>query len=165
MSRGLPSTSGPRHAIVGSLALVYGTFLAYIALWPSPIDRPVSPLLGRVIEELHERGVPAFVNYGLIEFSANIALFMPVGILLGLVVPLRIWPLSLMLGPVLSVAIEVVQHTFLSARYATVSDVIANSIGATIGVLIAASARALIAERDQRVIERREALTALSRAT
>lgn len=143
--------------MVWSLAVIYGVFLAFVVFWPTPIDRPVRSLLDRVIEELHERGVPTFVDYSVIEFAANIVLFIPVGILLGLAIPVRWSILTLLLGPALSGSIEFAQSQLLDERYATVSDVIANSTGSTIGVLIALTLRALVATRDVRVIARYEA--------
>ncbi|MFT4230900.1 MAG: VanZ family protein [Microbacterium sp.] len=154
----LPRTSGVRHVIVGVLAVVYGSFLAVVAFWPSPVDRPVASLLERAIDELHERGVPSFVDYGFLESSANIALFVPVGLLLGLALPVRWWPGAVVLGPLLSMAIELAQGLFLSARYASWGDVLANSVGATIGVLLALTLRAVVALRDERVVARHEAL-------
>ncbi|WP_426323904.1 VanZ family protein [Microbacterium sp. E-13] len=157
MSERLPSTSGPRHAIIVAMMLVYGTFLAFVVFWPSPIDASVAGLLDRAISELHERGVPTFIDYGFIESFANMLLFVPVGFLFGLMVPLHWWPVALLLGPALSAAIEVSQHYLLAARYATVQDVISNSIGATIGVLAAVFIRAVVKARDEKVIERHEA--------
>ena len=160
MTSRLPSTSGPRHFLLWLLAIGYGTFLAFVVFWPSPVDRPVRGQLDRVIQELHERGVPGFVDYAFIEFTSNILLFVPVGLFFGLLFPLRWALVSLLLGPALSVAIEFAQRTLLEERYASVNDVIANSIGATIGVLIALTLRAVVRVRDDRVIERHEALAA-----
>lgn len=157
---GLPSTSGVRHALVWMLGVGYGIVLAFIVFWPSPVDRPVAGLLQRVIQELHERGVPSFVDYDFIEFSANIALFLPVGLFFGLAAPMRLWALAFLLGPALSAAVEFAQRMVLSERYATVADVVANSIGATIGVMCALAVRAAVAQRDDAVIARHEALTA-----
>ncbi|MGV9194703.1 VanZ family protein [Microbacterium sp. MC2] len=151
-----PSTSGPRHFLVRLLAVGYGGFVAFVVFWPSPIDRPVAGMLDRVIAELHERGVPGFVDYAFIEFSANVALFIPLGILFGLALPMTWWAVMLLLGPALSGFIELVQSVVLAERYASVHDVIANSIGATIGVLLALTLRAVVAQRDDRVIERWE---------
>lgn len=150
----LPSTSGPRHAIVAVLAIVYGTFLAFVAFWPSPVDKPVRSQLSRVIEELHERGVPTFVDYAFIEFSANVMLFVPVGLLFGLIIPMRWWLLALLAGPALSAAIEIAQGMLLDQRYSTVADVVANSLGSAIGVVLAVLLRAVVAARDEKVIER-----------
>lgn len=135
----------------------YGTFLAFVVFWPSPIDRPVESLLDRAIAELHERGVPGFVDYGFIESFANLLLFVPVGLLFGLMVSLRWWPIALLLGPALSASIEFTQRFLLEDRYASVNDVIANSLGATVGVLLAVLLRTVVAARDLRVIQRYEA--------
>ncbi|MDW4573873.1 VanZ family protein [Microbacterium sp. M3] len=153
----LPSTSGPRHAIIVMMALGYGIFLAFVVFWPSPIDAPVQGLLERAIAELHERGVPTFIDYDFIESFANILLFIPVGFLFGLMIPLRWWPIALLLGPALSAAIELAQRYVLDERVSTVQDVIANSIGSTIGVLIAVVIRAIVKARDEQVIARHEA--------
>lgn len=162
MTERLPSTSGARHALIAALAIGYGAFLAFVVFWPSPIDAPVEGLLDRVIAELHERGVPAFVDYALIEAFANIVLFIPVGLLFGLMIPLRWWPLALLLGPAVSVFIEVAQRYALEERYSSIQDVIANSIGATMGVFAAVILRAVVKARDERVIERHQALAHLS---
>jgi VanZ family protein len=154
----LPSTSGPRHAIIAVMLLCYGAFLAFVVFSPSPIDAPVEGLLDRAISELHERGVPTFIDYDFIESFSNVLLFIPVGFLFGLMVPFRWWPIALLLGPALSAGIELAQRYFLDARVSTINDVIANSIGATIGVLIAVVIRAVVKARDEKVIERHEAM-------
>lgn len=156
----IPSTSGPRHALIAFLAIGYGTFLAFVVFWPSPIDKPIASQLDRAIAELHERGVPAFVDYAFIEFTANVLLFVPVGILFALLLPLRYWALALLLGPALSAGIEVAQHFILEERYSSVYDIIANSIGATLGVILAVALRAVVNARDDQVIARHEALVA-----
>ena len=160
----LPSTSGPRHAIIALMAIGYGIFLAFVVFWPSPIDAPVQGMLERAISELHERGVPAFVDYEFIESFSNVLLFIPVGFLFGLMLPLRWWPVALLLGPALSGAIELAQRYVLDERVSTVHDVIANSIGATIGVLVAVVIRAVVKARDENVIARHEALLRASAA-
>lgn len=149
-----PSTSGARFALISLLAVGYGIFLAFVVFWPSPVDQTVEGLLERVIQELHERGVPGFIDYEFIEFTANIALFIPVGIFFGLLVPLRWWPVALLLGPALSGTIELIQKYLLDQRYSSIYDVIANSIGSTIGVLFAVTCWAIVRARDDKVIAR-----------
>ena len=153
----LPSTSGPRHILVWVLAVGYGAVLAVVAFWPTPIDQPVAGLLDRVIGALHERGMPAFIDYDFVEFVANVALFVPIGIAFGLALPTRWWLAMLLSGPVLSAAIEVAQRELLSERYASVADVVANTVGATLGVGVALAVRASVAYRDRRLIARYEA--------
>lgn len=158
----LPSTSGPRHALIAVLAVGYGAFLAFVVFWPSPIDKPVEGILDRAIAEMHERGVPAFVDYSFIESAANVLLFVPVGLLFGLIVPLKWWPVALLLGPALSGVIELAQRYLLDERVSTINDVIANSIGATIGVFAAVLLRAVVKARDDKVIERHDVMQAAS---
>ena len=126
-----PSTSGARRAIILVLAISYGIFLAFVVFWPSPVDRPVASILNRAIKELHERGVPTFIDYSFIEFSSNVLLFIPVGIVFGLAIPLRWWAIALIFGPLLSGAIELAQKVLLEDRYSSVYDVVANSLGAS----------------------------------
>lgn len=78
------------------------------------------------------------------EFLANIVLFVPLGLLVTIAWPrTRPWVVVL-LGLVLSVTIEAVQM-MLPSRFPTLSDVIANTVGAGVGWLIARTiARAVV---------------------
>ena len=135
-----------------ALAL-YVAFVLVITLTQSPIDKPFRHDLDRLLEELHERGLPGIVTYGLIEFASNIAMFIPIGFIAALLLPRRWWWLVLLIGPLFSVAVELMQRTFLPERYATFSDVLANSIGVLIGALLAVILRALVAWRDHLLID------------
>jgi len=154
----LPSTSAIRHTILWCAGLAYAGFLAFVVFWPSPIDAPIQGLLERAIQEMHERGVPAFVDYAFIEFMSNVVLFVPVGIIFGLLLPIRFWAIALMLGPLLSLGIEMAQKLLLADRYSSIYDIIANSVGATLGVMVATVLRAAVHARDEKVILRHEAL-------
>jgi len=54
----------------------------------------------------------------------------------------------------MSVAIELVQGAVLDARVSSAQDVLANSLGALLGILVALAIRAIVYERDQKVIAR-----------
>lgn len=162
MDRGLPSTSGVRWFFVWLLLLIFGVTAALVVFWPSPVDASIRHEIARVIEELHERGVPAFVNYEFIEFSANVVMFLPIGVVLGLALPVRWCVFAFVLGPAISAGVEYAQLNLLEARYASPYDVIANSIGATIGVVVALLLRGLVSLRDDKVIARYEAERRLS---
>ena len=69
------------------------------------------------------------------EVLANVALFVPVGFLLVLVLR-RVWP-AVALGVLGSVAIEMVQAAYLPLRVGTPDDVVHNAYGVVIGALIA----------------------------
>ncbi|TFD22102.1 VanZ family protein [Cryobacterium sp. TMS1-13-1] len=135
-----------RHTMLrraaGWLALAYLAALALIAFWPTPVDRGLHGSISSVVLWLRAHGVPAWLNYQSIEFSANIALFVPVGLLAVLLAGTRrYWIETLigtLIGTLISCTIELGQLVFLPERFATVNDVIANSLGALLGTLIAA---------------------------
>src|SRR5690606_12272950 len=76
------------------------------------------------------------LSYTVFEFLANIALFVPLGLLLVAALPRANAWVVLLLGYSSSATIELVQ-TLLPSRFPTLSDVIANTIGTAIGCVIA----------------------------
>lgn len=114
----------------------YGVVLAAIAFWPTPVDAGARPLL-RAVHSL----VPV-LTYARIEFAANVALFVPVGLLLTLVLHRRRW-LVLPVAFLMTVTIESVQAIALAARTPSVLDIVANTAGACVGMVCAALAEAV----------------------
>jgi glycopeptide antibiotics resistance protein len=121
-------------------------------MWPAPIDQGFNGSINRFLDVLHRNGVPPWFGYNKLEFSANILMFLPLGFLVAMILPAHFWWFALVICPALSVTIELTQGALLAARFATVSDVIANSIGALIGILFAIILRALFYRRDQKLI-------------
>jgi hypothetical protein len=70
----------------GLLAL-YVAALAFVAFWPTPVDRPIAGRLETVLFALHRSGLPELINYSFVEFASNILLFAPIGILAALAFP------------------------------------------------------------------------------
>ena len=118
------------------LMLVYLVALALIAFWPAPVDRDAHDALLAVIDWLQERGAPGWVRYSLVEFAANVVLFVPVGLFVMILAGPRGWWLAVLTGFAASCTIELGQLIFLPDRFATLSDVLANTIGATLGAVI-----------------------------
>jgi hypothetical protein len=114
----------------------YAAAVATVALWPTPVDRPVSGLLRRTLGRLHELGVPSWFDYSLVEFSANVAMFVPLGFLLAALVDRRLTWVAVAAASLVSVSIELAQWLLLPARFPAVSDVVANTMGAAIGALL-----------------------------
>lgn len=122
----------------------YSGFVAVIGLWPSPVDRPFDPALFRILAALKGFGVRPGDAYNVIEFTANVAFFVLPALLVVLIVGRPRWWIAPSVGLVCSIAIELAQHFLLPARFATIQDVIANTLGALIGTgigLLALSAR------------------------
>jgi VanZ family protein len=116
----------------------YTAAVGVIAFWPTPVDRPISALLRRVLNRLHDVGVPAWFDYSFVEFSANVLLFVPLGFLVAALFSRRLAWLAVVVCALASLSIEFVQWALLPARYPSAADVLANTMGATIGALLLA---------------------------
>lgn len=115
----------------------YVAVLAGVALWPQPVDQPISGLLDRALRALHRRGVPDWVDYAFVESAANVLLFVPLGALVAWIIGRGYWWVGAAAGLLTSCAIELAQFLFLPDRYPTVADVLANALGALLGALLA----------------------------
>jgi len=129
-----------RHGILVLLTL-YLAALGCIGFWPTPVDRPLSGFLDDVFSALHENPLTAGINYGVVEGTANVILFIPLGLFLALLLPVRRWWLAALAGLFTSVAIEAVQYLLLSQRQASLRDVTNNALGALLGALVIRLAR------------------------
>ncbi len=149
-----PAPSHARQWLAASLlAFVVGIILL-ITMWPVPVDKGYSGSIDKVLTVLHRNGIPTWFGYNHLEFSANIVMFVPLGFLVVLLLKQRLWWLALIICPAMSISIELTQAAFLAARFATVTDVMSNSIGAILGILIGALLRSAVYTRDQKVIAR-----------
>jgi len=113
-----------------------------IVLNPTTVDAGHEDAIAHLLGFLHRHGVPGQFGYSQLEFSANIVMFLPLGFFAGLAVGAGSgvragWWMVLVSLPAFSVLIELTQHFFLPGRFATVSDVVANSIGGIVGVIVA----------------------------
>ncbi len=110
--------------------------VAAITLWPSPVDESGRSALLAVLDRLHARGVPRWVGYSFVERTANVAMFVPFGALLAVLLrPRRRW-LAVVLPASMSLLVELVQHLALPLRYSSGWDVVANTTGALIGATL-----------------------------
>lgn len=111
--------------------------LTLIAFWPNPVDAPVQGQLADVLKVFHAYEVASWVNYRVVEASANVVLFVPVGLTAGLAYPTRHWWRIGILGMLVSGCIELGQLLFLHNRFASPLDIVTNTGGAVIGALLA----------------------------
>ena len=130
------------------------TIVLLATLWPTPLDQGYEGAINRFLSVLHRSGVPLWFGYDKLEFTSNIIMFVPLGFLVALLLPQKMWWLAFVVCPGISVAIEMTQAVALSARFATPLDVVSNSIGALAGILLALVLRGLVYRRDQMVIAR-----------
>ena len=147
-----PAASGEHHpdrstrSIARIVLTAYAIILTLIALWPVPVDSGAGGLLRRVT-----RVVPA-LTYARIEFSANILLFVPLGVLLMLILRRRYLILPIAIAT--TVAIECAQGLLLDKRTPSMLDIIANTAGACVGMLIVAAVESWRARTVEPVAER-----------
>ncbi|WP_209676685.1 VanZ family protein [Arthrobacter stackebrandtii] len=113
------------------MAAIYGVAVIAIVFWPTPVDRPAAGGLKATLEWLHQHGLPQAIGYNQVEFSANVAMFIPMGIIAAAYFKNVL--LGALAGAFASSLIELSQALFLPARYASGLDVVANTLGAAIG--------------------------------
>lgn len=112
--------------------------LAFIAFWPTPVDEPIQGQLSRILKFLHRHGIPAWFNYNLVEESANVVMFIPLGFVGLLAFSNKTWWRIAAFGLLISACMELGQLLFLHERFASPSDLVTNTFGAILGAVVAA---------------------------
>ncbi len=126
-----------RHPFLGLITGCYLVFVGWLTLTPQPIDAEDVALIERALDALHRRGYAESLDYDRLEFLANIALFVPIGAFVLLLLGLRWWWVVVLGCLGLTSFIEAVQ-TRIPGRYPDERDLFANSVGGLIGVALAA---------------------------
>jgi glycopeptide antibiotics resistance protein len=112
----------------------YFVVLGVIGFWPSPVDKPIEGTLSKLLDFLHSRGIPEWFSYTFVEASANVFLFLPVGLLAALAFPKWAWWRNVGLGLLVSLCLELGQMVFLAERFPSWIDVLTNTAGTALGV-------------------------------
>ncbi|MGO4586519.1 VanZ family protein [Arthrobacter sp. 2RAF6] len=123
--------------------LGYFVVLALLAFWPTPVDKPAAGDLSVLLDLLHRNGIPEWINYGFVEALANIILFAPAGLLLALTLQRKRWWQLLALGAAVSGTVELGQLLFLPDRFSSLQDILMNTLGVGLGLLLAAGLKRL----------------------
>ena len=124
------------------LRILFAAYLVAVGfvVWsPQPTDGVgIAQVIARWVAALF--GLPPEPTFDVLEVAANVAMFVPFGVLaLTAYRWMRVWSATIA-GLATSGIIEGVQ-LFLPTRYATVSDLIANTAGALLGALLVAGIR------------------------
>ena len=120
----------------GVLLLVVCAVVAVITFRQSPPEPEWQRELAAFLRRAYRSGLPQWITFGRIEFSANIVMFVPIGFFGALVLPRQRW-LVVPIAATASAGIEIVQALRLPERVGSVGDVIANTVGALLGFLLA----------------------------
>lgn len=151
---GIPPKSRLRLGLVVTVLVAYTLFILTVTLSPTQLDISAQQLVFRFVDVLHRFGVPTWFDYPEVEFSANIAMFIPFGFMVTLLLPVRFAWVAVFIGLGFSMGIEFFQREFLDERIFDVRDMVANTLGTLIGYVLASFLRSLVYARDKRVIAR-----------
>jgi glycopeptide antibiotics resistance protein len=125
-----------RHPLLSLVTGAYLLFVAWLTLTPQPIGPDQVELIERALDALHRRGYVESLDYDRLEFLANIALFVPVGVFGLLLVGAGAWWLALLAPVALTIGIETAQLG-IPGRVSDERDLLANTLGGVLGVLVA----------------------------
>ena len=127
---------------------VYALTLVAIALWPKHIDSAFDVNRTFVGRWLLDLGLTGAQTYRLIEFSSNVVLYVPLGVLAMAAWPSRWWVRVCLLAGAVSGTFELLQR-FLAGRTASLQDVVANTLGGAIGAALVVVVRAVRQRRSR----------------
>ena len=131
--------------IARALLAAFGVALALVVLLPSQGHR-VLGLVETLAGIASRAGIPYQFAFTTLEFGANIALFVPLGVLLPIALARPASAATrgmesatlfgtVVLGATISVLIELAQQV-IPGRVSTPADVLANTLGTLLGVLL-----------------------------
>jgi glycopeptide antibiotics resistance protein len=123
-----------QHPLLTVLTALYLAVVGWMTLGPQPTGVVRASGVLRLLVLLQEHPSLAWIHYSTIEFWANVAMFAPIGMLLLLLLGRRRWWAAVLGGALLSAAIETAQLV-IPGRVSDVRDLLANSLGALLGVL------------------------------
>jgi len=124
-----------RHPFLSLTTFAYLGFVGWVTLTPISSAPTSSDFIERVLARLQRYEELSWLTYDRAEFLANIALFVPVGLFLLLLVGTRFWWVAGLGAFVLTSVIENVQRS-IPGRVPDERDVLANTAGALLGILI-----------------------------
>ena len=124
-----------RHPILSVVTFAYLAVVGWITLAPQVEDQR-DGLLWQLALFFDRHAATEWITFNLLEFAANVAMFLPFGVFFVLLFGRRQWWLAILVSVALTVGIEFAQQ-FIPNRVSDPRDIAANSIGATIGTLLA----------------------------
>ncbi len=125
-----------RHPLLSLLTGGYLVFVGWLTLTPQPIGPDQQAIVVRVLDALHRRGHATSIDYDRLEFLANIGLFVPIGMFLLLLFGTRWWWVAGLASFALTAFIESAQRG-IPGRVSDDRDLLANTVGGLIGIVIA----------------------------
>jgi glycopeptide antibiotics resistance protein len=140
----------PPRSHRGAIAVVSVAYLAVVGaltLGPQPTDAITRRLSTDIIFRVNEFGPGLNFRYSDLEFAANIAMFVPLGLLFVLAFGRSRWWAAVLVGAAFTLLIEGAQR-YIPDRVSDPRDVLANITGAAVGAVITLVATGLTARRS-----------------
>lgn len=146
-------TAAPGGTVVAVARVVLVAYLfvpVVLTLGPTPLEelRSFSRLLRSLAADL--TGGRAAVTFREAEALANVAMFVPLGLLLPLALPGAYLSVMLAGAAAASLAIELTQYVVLPDRVPALLDVVMNTAGAAAGLVVGGDGRRLLRLRHGR---------------
>ena len=141
---------------VGTVGLLLAVpIVLVITLWPNHLFMRAKPRVVQGLEWLHAQQLFEWLYWTRLEVLANIAMLVPVALLLTFALGARRWWVAVAMCVAASVGVELVQSV-MPGRVSSVLDIVANGLGAVIGALVAVGIEAIVV-RGRRASARRSA--------
>ena len=115
---------------------IYLTFLGLVVFWPTPVDKDFSGALKEFLLYAQQEWGTFWLTYDSLEFTANIFLLLPMGILISASATKSNSVIFLAIAFSSVLLVEVTQKIALPERYSSVLDILANTLGILIGYLL-----------------------------
>ena len=125
-----------RHPFLSLMTFAYMGFVGMVTLTPAASAPIPVGLVVRVLDAFHRRGYLEMLSIYRVEFLANVAMFVPIGVFLLLLVGAERWWLALFLPFFVTAFIETAQRG-IPGRVSDPRDVLANTMGGIAGVVLA----------------------------
>jgi len=142
-----------RHPVLALVTIAYLGVVAWVTLGPQPLSTAGRGLLRRILAALGNHELTDWITYDRVEFVANVLMFVPIGLLFVLLFGRRQWWLAVLIGIAITLMIELAQSSIID-RVSDPRDVLANTAGAFLGVLVALAITGPAARRGKRMSQR-----------
>jgi VanZ family protein len=149
----------PEHPVLSSGVAAAAVLAALFALGPDALHRAGDAAIWFAVDASAARPETAWMTYAGVESAANVLMFVPIGLALLLLVGRRRWWIAPLLGVAMTCAVEAIQLV-MPDRVSDVRDIVANSAGALVGVLLGLAATARARRRAPRGADGSAATTA-----
>ena len=136
--------------VLAILSALYLWAVGWLTLRTRAYGEDIAGALSRVLDWFAGREATSWITFGVVEFGANVAMFVPLGVIAVLWFGVRGWWTAPLIGAGLSLAIETIQAVALDTRVPDVRDLVANTGGAIIGMLLMLLLAFLLSPADPR---------------